>query len=437
MNYELRKNIETEIGMLREISNYLHRAEYAPENEKRLIMGAVNSLQQSIKIINNSIPDILKEISIAQKLELTGIQKAPSEKKLEKVEAQRMTSGVSVFISRKDKQRFLEELNINESFIKRIRRSRKKEKEIYKEFKAARGYLKLANRLFLERAKKFSDREYFKMLSVEIRKANIDVLFESYIAMMFLTVLISLIFGIVLATVLLFFNVGLTFPFFSVYTGGFLERFIKVIWIPLIVPVLTFIALFYYPSAEKKSIEGKINQELPFAVIHMSAISGSGIEPSEIFRIIGMSKEYPNLRKEFRKVINQINLYGYDLVTALNNAAKSSPSEMLAELFSGLSVTITSGSNLPIFLEKRSESLLLNYRLERERYTRLVETLLDIYISIVIAAPMIFLLLLIMMVVSGIQIGFSPSQISLLTVLVIAGLNVAFIMFAGAKQPTY
>jgi len=84
----------------------------------------------------------------------------------------------------------------------------------------------------------------------------------------------------------------------------------------------------------------------------MSAITGAGIEPTEIFRIIGLSKEYPFLRKEIRKVLNQINLYGYDLTTALNNAAKTAPSEKLAELFSGLSTTITSGANLSEFLRK-------------------------------------------------------------------------------------
>ena len=38
----------------------------------------------------------------------------------------------------------------------------------------------------------------------------------------------------------------------------------------------------------------------------MSAISGSGIEPSEIFRIIGLNREYPYLRKEIRKIVPEL-----------------------------------------------------------------------------------------------------------------------------------
>ena len=169
----------------------------------------------------------------------------------------------------------------------------------------------------------------------------------------------------------------------------------------------------------------------------MSAISGSGIEPSAIFRIIGLNREYPYLRKEIRKILNQINLYGYDLITALNNASKTAPSENLVELFSGLSTTISSGANLSDFFEKRSEGLLLTYRLEREKYTKVVETFLDIYISIVIAAPMIFLLLLVMISISGIQVGLSSSQLGIVSVLGIGVLNLFFIMFLQLRQPGY
>ena len=135
--------------------------------------------------------------------------------------------------------------------------------------------------------------------------------------------------------------------------------------------------------------------------------------------------------------MNQINLYGYDLVTALNNASKSAPSKKLAELFSGLSTTITSGAKLSEFFEKRAESLLISYRLEREKYTQLAETFMDIYISVVIAAPMILLLLLIMLSITGAGATFTPWQISFLIVGGVALLNVVFLWFLQIKQPTY
>ena len=102
-----------------------------------------------------------------------------------------------------------------------------------------------------------------------------------------------------------------------------------------------------------------------------------------------------------------------------------------------LSSTISSGGSLNEFFEKRAETLLTEYRLEREKFTRVAETFMDIYISIVIAAPMILMLLLIMISISGISIGFTTQQMTLLIILIISAVNVLFIGFLQIKQPSY
>jgi len=434
---ELKNNIEAEIEMLREISINLNRADYSNDLERKLLVGSVNSLTKSIKLINNSIPDLLEDISPTKKLPVVSGQ-PKREEVLEQVKFQGVRSDVSVVLRRKDKARFFKELSINELFIKKLKRKKKvKDEEKFAEFKAARGYLKLANRFFLDTSIRLIKKGKFKSLLGQIKKSNIDILFEAYIAMILFSVFLSIFAGIFLMIFLVFFEVGFLFPFISFYDGNYLLRLGKVSWVILAVPLGTFLLLYFYPSSEQKSLEKRINQELPFAVIHMSAISGSGIEPSEIFKIITLNKEYPYLRREVRKILNQINLYGYDLVTALNNASMSAPSKKLSELFSGLSTTMTSGASLSEFFEKRAESLLISYRLEREKYTRLAETFMDIYISVVIAAPMILLLLLIMLSITGSDTGFSPGQTSLLVVGAVALLNIVFLWFLQIKQPTY
>jgi flagellar protein FlaJ len=186
---------------------------------------------------------------------------------------------------------------------------------------------------------------------------------------------------------------------------------------------------------ERKSLENKLDAELPFATIHMSSISSSLVEPSKIFSIIVATKEYPNLSKEFIKLLNDINIYGYDLVTALRNRSFNSPSKKLAELFSGLSTTITSGGHLPDFFEKRSQTLLFEYRLEREKQSKAAETFMDIYISVVIAAPMILMLLLMMMRISGLGLSLSTGMITIIMVLGVTLINILFLTFLHLKTP--
>lgn len=434
---ELKKNINLEIRMLREAARYIKKFELATSAEKKLLSGAINSLVSEIKIINESIPGMVGSISIAKKLPALPEKKPRLSPEMENIKFRKEDSEIEVVLRARDKEKFLKELNIGEQFIKKLKKRGYLEKEKYDEFKASRGYLKLANRLFLNAASNSVKHGNFKELNESLRKANIDILFESYVAMIYLSVFLSLIVSVFAVVLLLFFNTLPIWPFFELNTANILSRFIKVFWIPFAIPVLVFLGLYFYPSTEQKSIEKRIDQELPFAVIHMSAISGSGIEPSEIFKIIGLSREYPNLRREIRKILNQINLYGYDLTTALNNSSKTAPSEKLSELFSGLATTITSGANLSEFFEKRAETLLLSYQMERQKYTRLVETFLDIYISIVIAAPMIFLLLLIMMAISGINLGLTPFQISIMSVFIIGLLNFVFLIFLQMRQPSY
>ncbi len=429
---ELKRNIDTEIEMLREIVSYMNSAENARPVEKKVLNSSIASVKQSMKLINSSIPNILANISVAKKLS-SGVKPTG----LEKINIGMGAAVKAITLNTGDKEKFLKEVSISEKLIRGFKKRENVEKEIYGEFRAARGYLKYANRFFLKTSQDLTKKGYFAPLSKELKKANIDVLFETYVAMIFLTTTISIIAALFAVVFLTFFNLGLTLPIISLHDGSYLYRIASLIWLPFVLPIATFLTLYYYPSTERKSLASRIDQELPFAVIYMSAISGAGIEPTEIFKIIGANKEYPFLRREIRKVLNQINIYGYDLITSLNNVSKTTPSTKLAELFSGISVTTSSGGSLSEFFEKRAETLLLSYRLERENYTRIAETFMDIYISVVIATPMILMLLLIVLSISAPGMGLSPNMLTIIIASAVAIVNVFFLVFLQIKQPSY
>ena len=166
----------------------------------------------------------------------------------------------------------------------------------------------------------------------------------------------------------------------------------------------------------------------------MAAVSGSMIDPTKIFSIIISTKEYPALEKEFVKIINGINVLGYNLVTVLRLGASKSPSKKLSELLNGLATTISSGGELPKFFNERAKTLLFEYKLEREKSIKADETFMDIYISVVIAAPMILMLLLIIIQISGIGISISISSITILMVLAVTTINILFLTFLHLRQ---
>ena len=426
---ELRRNIEAEILIMRELNEFFDDYTASSGKEKSLYAGLINSLVKRIKLVNESIPQILDNISPVRRL----TPKEEAEIRAQEIHAK----DVNVALFGRGKEEFLRELDISEILLKKLKKKGLKKHKKEAEFKKPSLYGKLSNKLFFNFSKKLIEGGGMKSLILDIKRSNINILSTTYFSMMLFTMLVAGFIGILLMTFLIFFDIGLSSPFVSLFDGNYLIRILKFVWLPFALPALTWIAFYFYPGAEGSSLGKRIDGELPFVVIHMGSISGSGIEPLEILKIIGISKEYKYAGQEVRKILNQTNIYGYDLSTALRNVALSTPSVKFSELLNGMGVAINSGGGMQTFFEKRAESLLLEYRLEREKSTKTAETFMDLYISIVIATPMILLMILVMVSVSGIQTGFSPEALTAAVIGIVAIVNVLFLTFLHLKQPVY
>jgi archaellum biogenesis protein FlaJ (TadC family) len=158
-----------------------------------------------------------------------------------------------------------------------------------------------------------------------------------------------------------------------------------------------------------------------------------------MFEIILKGDEYKYTGVEFKKLMNLVNFHGEDIVSALRKISMSTSSSRLKELLNGFAVAINTGGNLHQFLNKHSENLLFDYKLEREKYTKISETFMDIYISVAIAAPMILLMIFVIIGGTGLSGGIfnlSTNLLSLLLITIIIFINVFFIAFLRLKQPT-
>jgi Flp pilus assembly protein TadB len=402
-------------------SSFNHLTNARDKEEKRAIKEHLTQLKNSFKKINEDVLKELEKLNVAKPL--TQAKEKPKPKIFlgQQPKKPKVTKKFSKGLSQLEKET-----------IKRIR-SKEMRLEAKKEEKP-KAYTQTANKYFQDMAKKLSKDKNFELLKKDLIKTNLEFTPTNYISTMLLTTAVSVIVGFGIFLFFLFFKLGGETSMISLATGNFGMRLLKTFWIVIVVPIGTFLFMYFYPLLEKKSTENKINQELPFAIIHMSAISGSMIEPSKIFNIIVSTKEYPYLEKEFTKLINEINVYGYDLVSALRSTALNSPSERLTELFIGLATTINSGGDLTEFLNKRAQTLLFEYKLEREKNTKTAETFMDIYISIVIAAPMILMLLLMMMKISGLGVSLGTSAVTLMIILGVSVVNVGFLAFLHLRR---
>lgn len=418
----LKENLAREKSLIKEAVDYLSKIELIENSAARglvvdkkeygIFKSSLNSVISQINILNDAIPGILEGMSFyksagntEKKTSLVDVSYLPEDK-----------NKVKVVINKKDQEKFLNNLAVSNQNLKKIKD--KTETNIL----AANPLNDLANKLFRGVADGLVKKGYFEFLKADLKKITSQFILNSYIAMMLFSTLLSLVIAAL-------FGVGSYFIF-----GELVVSLIVFLGIPII----SLMVFLTYPVSTRKSLEKKIDQELPFLTIYLAAISTSGIEPSKIFSIIVKSKDYPTIKREIKKLTNYINFYGHDLVSALRIVSRNNPSDRLSQLFDGLATTITSGGELTEFFNKHAESLLFDYRLEREKYTRVTETMMNIYISIVIAAPMIMMVLFILMGMTGFGGGLlQPENIGFLSVGAIVFLNLIFLLYLNSKQPNF
>ena len=442
---KLKDIISRERKIQKELNSLENYMEKSNPGERKMISSQISLVKESFIKINEEIPLVLEKINLVKKLnqeedkdapKLKDVIGKPAEKETKEKEpslkkplsANTIPASVGQGYSLKD----LKPTSLEKLTLKRIKKKNEKT-EVVKE-KKPNAYIQLANQWFSELSEKIINERTFQDMERDLIKANLQFTPRSYISVIFLTTCVAFLAGIIIAIFFSFFSIGVVLPIITRATEDFATKWWKLLLVVVVCPVLTFIIMYSYPNLEKSSTATRIEEELPFATIHMSAISGSMIDPSKIFDIIISTHEYPYMEKEFKKLINEINLYGYDLVNALRNSAYNSPSKKLSELFNGLATTINSGGYLPEFFDKRSQTLLFENRLEQEKKTKAAETFMDIYISLVIAAPMILMILLMMMKISGLGVKMSTSMITIIMVLTVTMINIVFLTFLQLKK---
>lgn len=433
---DLKKTISREKKIMEEINSFFQK--FNGKGDETSIKSQIDYLKFYLNQENAKVSDILNNIYLKKELKSQS-EKESGEKKGARNPGEKRVINEKIpkknFLKTLLKERGIKELGITDlekDVVKRI--EERKIKKAKKKEKGPNMYASTASKMFPEISRSLVSQKFFNSMIQNLLKTNLNFIPTVYISTMLLSTIISCVIGFMIFLFVLIFNVSQTPPFITI-VSDIPKRFLETFWILFLIPIGTFIFMYIYPSLERKSLESGINQELPFATINMSAIAGSKIEPTNIFSIIISTGEYPSLKSQFTKVINDLNIYGHDLVTSLRNAASSCPSKKLEDLYNGLATNITSGGDLAQFFEKRSQTLLLDYRLERERSTKSAETFIDIYISIVIAAPMILMLLLVMIQISGLGISMSTTMISVLMVLGVSVINFVFLMFLRLRQP--
>jgi archaeal flagellar protein FlaJ len=280
-----------------------------------------------------------------------------------------------------------------------------------------------AIKLFGGLSDKFSDS--FISLKDALVTSNSKILFRTYLSLTFLVTFLTYI--------ITFF---MTFFLVMSLRMDVLFMLFGLTIVPLFFASITFFIIFVYPFSVSQSRKRDIEANLPFALTHMAAVSESGAPPLTIFKILSKFKEYGEISKEANQIARNVELFGLDEISALKESSAKTSSSDFKDVLEGMIVTIQSGGSLKSYLIEESNKAMFEYTVMREKYNQLLSTYADIYTTLLIAAPMIFIVVLAALnIMGGTILGFTVEEFMVIGMLMLVTLNMVFLTFLSLSQP--
>lgn len=230
----------------------------------------------------------------------------------------------------------------------------------------------------------------FEDLGHDLKKANVNVLFRTYISEMLAATTFAVLMGISIGIIL-----DLMAPIPTMIKAALLFS------LPLMFGTAAFGSMYLYPSWKAKKRAADIKMNLPFALNHMSAVAGSGVPPSSMFNLLVNFDEYGEISNESKKIVTKVHAFGEDITTAIREVAKETPSEDLEEIFYGIVSTIETGGSLEAYLEEAADRTLFDYRIERQKQIERLTTFASFYTALLVAAPLFLITILAILEVIG------------------------------------
>ena len=248
-----------------------------------------------------------------------------------------------------------------------------------------------------------------------LERAKIKIYPETYVSLMFFVAVLTLPVSIVCMVIL------------------YLYFFIPIVFlVPL--PFYIMIGFLLIPMSRAGERASNLEREMPFASAYISVMASGGIAPYTSFKRLAEVELMPAMRSEAREIIKDVEIFGIDPLTAIENAAKKNPLEVFKDFLSGYASTVIIGGDIGHFLERKAEDIFKTRALRVKAAAERLGMLLETFIIVMVLMSLCFYILF--SVESIYSMGISTfSGIILYTYLFTPMLSLMFIYLAHSMQP--
>ncbi len=268
----------------------------------------------------------------------------------------------------------------------------------------------------------------FKGLDSNLQRSGMKVSFRAYVS---LTVFCSMLASLaVLAIVPVLTYFAFEVPLFPAFLFGFGGS--------LLAGAVTTIGFYGYPIYRADAVKRQLEDELPFTTGYMAILTSAGVSPESVFKSISALPVPLAMSSQAKDVVRDVNLFGSDVISALQEASKHTPSERYRELVEGFISTIHSGGNLSSYLRGKSTQYMKLKRINLKKYSDTLSMLAEFYVAILLTGPLMMVIMLtVMAMLGGGGLGMlSPDLLlNLLTYIAIPLGAIVFLIILDASSP--
>jgi flagellar protein FlaJ len=234
--------------------------------------------------------------------------------------------------------------------------------------------------------------------------------------------MLSTIFAVVASACIFFPLVFLILPSLHVTIGTGL--FVFVVILPGVIGAATYGILLTRPGSRAKARKKKIDSNLSYAVNFISAMASAGVTPTEIFRSLSKQEIYSEIMEESAWIYRDVELLGYDILTAIKMNIERTPSERFKEFLQGMVVTVTSGGSLKTYFMHKADQYMWENRQVQKQMMETLGIMAESYVTAAVAGVLLLLIVIpLMMIISG---GWNNVFLFVLILLVVPLIHVGF-----------
>lgn len=266
----------------------------------------------------------------------------------------------------------------------------------------------------------------FEDLRPSLLKSGRKISYEAYVSLTFFSATIGFAAGFLA-----------TFALTLVLGVGILGALLLALGIGLLGGSLGFMVTYGYPSLAADGRKRQLDEDLPFSISQMAILAAAGLPPERIFRSVAELEMKSVVAEESRTIIRDVDLLGFDMLTAMQRARERSPSKYFADFLEGFIATTRSGGDLKKYLLSSAKELMETRRILAKQLVDTLGMVAESYVSMLVVFPLILLIMFsVMGLVGGGIGGFSVFTVmALVTYVLVPLLAVAVIVLLDAMIP--